>query len=402
VEKIQLFPTVCQNPNWTFWHQLKRFFAHYERDADAPMRCNSRELTFWFPPVLHPSVKRILLISPTLSEQHLRKVFPDEEIEFIHTEPSAWLANNHVFQIRTGVHPSQKILNYESNWDTMGLTKLGERFFVGIRNEIEKDSKTTHAIITYKGIPKHLSDLAEKENVCFVKNFKDTFSLETTFEAPQVLWIVGVPHWPQLTIWRQAQMLFGNDDKPLYYDEKIDPHHYEDERIQEVYQQSVAGLLTQIVGGAGLSRWTNKKIVLLTSMPLPDITDRPETHLFDWEDFQIAGGLDKLPEVIATREKFEADYANLTGESSREEVERILGCSTRTANRQLQKLRGGNIQRISIREQILFLLATGEKKTSLLVEAIDSSAQTIGNELKKLLDEGEIVRVRRGVYKLPD
>ena len=68
----------------------------------------------------------------------------------------------------------------------------------------------------------------------------------------------------------------------------------------------------------------------------------------------------------------------------------------------LQKLRGGNIQRISIREQILFLLATGEKKTSLLVEAIDSSAQGIGNELKKLLDEGEIVRVRRGVYKLPE
>ena len=402
VEKIQQFPTVCQNPDWTFWHQLKRFFAHYKRDADAPMRCNSQKLTFWLPPVLHPSVKRLLLISPTLSEQHLRKVFPDEEIEFVHTEPSAWLANNKVFQIRTGVHPLQTILNYESNWDAMGLTKLGERFFFGIRAEIEKDPKTTHAIITYKAILEHLSDLMEKENVCFVKNFKDTFWSESTFEAPQVLWIVGVPHWPQLTIWRRAQMLFGNDEKPLYYDEKIDPHHYKDERIQDVYQQSIAGLLTQILGAAGLSRWTDKRIVLLTSLPLPNITDRPETLLFDWEDFQIAGGLDKLPEVIATRERFEADRANLTGESSREEVERILGCSSRTANRVLQKLRGGNIQRISIREQILFLLMTGEKKTSLLVEAINSSAQGIGNELKKLLDEGEIVRVRRGVYKLPE
>ena len=402
IEKIQQFPTVCRNPNWTYWHQLKRFFAHYKRDADAPMRCNSeKKLVFWVPPVLHPSVKRLLLISPTLSEQHLRKVFPDEEIEFTDTEPSAWLASNQVFQIRTGVHPLQTILNYESNWDVMGLTKLGERFFVGIRAEIERDPKVTHAIITYETILKHLSDLAEKENVCFVKNFKDTFSSEITSEAPQVLWIVGVPHWPQLTIWRQAQMLFGNDEKPLYYDEKIDPHHYEDERIQGVYQQSVAGLLTQIIGVAGLSRWTNKRVVLLTSMPLPDITDRRETHLFDWEDFEIAGGLHKLPEVIATREKFETDYANLTGESRREEVERILGCSSRTANRVLQKVRGGNIQRISIREQILFLLATGEKKTSLLVEAIDSSAQTIGNELKKLLDEGEIVRVRWGVYKLP-
>ena len=402
VEKIQLFPTVCRNPNWTIWHQLKRFFAHYKRDADAPMRCNSEELIFWVPPVLHPRVKRLVLISPTLTEPHLRKVFPDEDIEFIHTEPSVWLANNQIFQIRTGVHPLQTILNYESNWDIMGLTKLGERFFVGIRAEIEKDPKTTHAIITDKRIFKHLSDLGEKENVCFVKDFKDTFWFESTVETPQVLWIVGVPHWPQLIIWRQAQMLFGDDEKPLYYDEKIDSHHYKDERIHGIYQQNVAGLLTQIIGWAGLNRWTNKKIVLLTGLPLPNITDRPETLLFDWEDFEIAGGLAKLPEVIATRERFETDRANLTGESSREEVERVLGCSSRTANRALQKLRGGNIQRISIREQILFLLATGEKKTSLFVEAIDSSAQGIGNELKKLLDEGEIVRVRRGVYRLPE
>ena len=45
VEKIQQFLTVCRNPNWTYWHQLKRFFAHYKRDADAPMRCNSEKKT---------------------------------------------------------------------------------------------------------------------------------------------------------------------------------------------------------------------------------------------------------------------------------------------------------------------------------------------------------------------
>lgn len=402
VESIQEFPTVCQNQNWTFWHQLKRFFAHYQRDADAPMWCDSQKLAFRLPPVLHPNVKRLLLISPELSEQHLHKIFPGEQIEFIHTKPSAWLANNQVFQIRTDTISRSVILNYESNWDTLYLSKLGERFFFGIRAEIEKDPKVTHAIITYKAILTHLSDLAEKENVCFVKDFKDTFGSETTSEAPQVLWIIGAPHWAQYTMWRRAQMLFGNDEKPLYYDEKIDPHNYKDERIQEVYQQCAAGILKQIIKEIGLSRWTDKKVVLITSLPLPDITDRPETRLFDWEDFEIAGGLDKLPEIIATREHFEADYANLTGDSSRGEVERLLGCSSRTANRVLQKLRGGNIQRISIRQQILFLLATGEKKTSLLVEAIDNSAQTISNELKRLLNEGEIVRVRRGVYKLPD
>ena len=28
-ENIRQFPTVCQNPNWTAWHQLKRLFAYY-------------------------------------------------------------------------------------------------------------------------------------------------------------------------------------------------------------------------------------------------------------------------------------------------------------------------------------------------------------------------------------
>ncbi|MDE0088477.1 MAG: hypothetical protein OXU23_22330 [Candidatus Poribacteria bacterium] len=405
VENIQEFPTVCQNPNWTSWHQLKCFFTRYKRDADAPMRCDSQKFTFWVPPMLHPSVKRLLLISPTLSEQHLRRTFPDEEIEFTRLDLSAWVASNKVFQIRTKIPPPQTILNYENNWDLMslskvGLSKLGERFFLAIRNEIEKDPKTTHAIITYEGILKHLSDLAEKENVCFVKHFKDTFRQESIFEAPQVLWIVGSPHSSQLTIWQRTQMLFGNDDNPLHYGHKIDPHYYKDKRMQDVYQQSAAGQLTQIIARAGLDRWTDKTFVLLTSLPLPGITDRPETLLFDWIDFQLAGGLDKLPEVIATRERFETELANLTPESKTADVIRLLECSPRTAGRVLNRIRGGN--RITIREQILFLLATGEKKTSLLVEAIDSNAQTIGNELRKLMDKGEIVRVSWGLYKLPD
>ena len=55
VEKIQEFPRVYRTPDWTFWHQLKRFFAHYTRDADAPMIWYDNILMFWVPPVLHPS-----------------------------------------------------------------------------------------------------------------------------------------------------------------------------------------------------------------------------------------------------------------------------------------------------------------------------------------------------------
>ena len=117
--------------------------------------------------------------------------------------------------------------------------------------------------------------------------------------------------------------------------------------------------------------------MLLTSLELPGITDRSETLLFDWEDFEIAGGLDKLAETIATRQRFEIERANLTAESGRDKVQHVLGCSKVHANRILQKLRGGNITRVTFREQILSLLADGEKKSAEVVAAIDGNPKAI-------------------------
>ncbi len=408
VEKIDSFPTVCRDPNWTYWHQLQRFFAHYLRDADAPMQWDDKYLKFWIPPKLHPNVKRLLLISTYLSDQQLRKVFPDEEMDVIRVEPTAWVPGNNVFQIRTNSKSLHEILNYDFNSDVTELSKLGERYFLGIRAEIDRDPSIKHAIATDTPIIDTLADLTAKQNVCFVADYKKLHKIETHIEAVQVLWIVGTPFWPQDTLCHHAQMLFGNDEKPLNYEremlsQEMWTDYFIDERIQRVYDQNIAGLLTQIVGYFGLNRRKGKTVMLLNNIELPDITDRPETLLFDWEDFEIAGGLHKLEETVRTRERFEAERANLTAESSREEVERVLGCSSRQANRVLQELRGGNIPRVTFREQILFLLASGrEKTTSSLVAAIDSSPQAIGNQLKQLLDEGEIVRVRRGVYALPE
>ena len=400
VEKIQAFPAVCLDPNWTFWHQLKCFFARYKRDVDSPMRWSDKALQFWVPPILHPNVKRLLLISPTLSERYLYRVFPDEAIEVVHTEPTAWVPGNQVFQIRTGIDSLRTLLNYDSDWDVLSLSKMGERLFFGIRTEIDRDPSVKHAVITNSSITEQLADLREKENVSFVASFKRSDRVDPGFQAADVVWIVGIPYWPESTLWFQAQMLFGNDAEPLHYEGESDSAYYKDERIQNLHHQNIIGLLTRVIGQIGLNRCPGKKVMLLTSLALPDITDRPETLLFDWEDFEIAGGLNKLPEVIATRQRFEAESAKLTGQSSRQEVERVLGCSSRKANRILKELRGGNIQRVSFQEQIRKLLANGDKSTSEIVAAIGSSPQSVGNELKRLVDTGEITRVQRGVYTL--
>ncbi|RKU14173.1 hypothetical protein C6503_15365 [Candidatus Poribacteria bacterium] len=402
VRKIKAFPTVYPDPNWTLWHQLKRFFEHYPRDADAPMLWTGEVMQFWAPPVLHPKVKRLLLMSSTLTEQDLYRAFPDEDIEVYHIKPTAWAPGNRVFQIRTGIYPRQTMLNYDTDWSVLGMSETGQRFFLGIQAEIERDPNVKHAIITSAPVTQHLQHIASKENVCFVTGFKKIEALEdTAFEAAEVVWIVGAPFWTPGLTWRQSQILFGNDEKPLCYEGEAEFGSYKDERIQGVHEQKMIGLLAQIVGQIGLNRLPNKTVILLSSMPLPDITDRPETVLFDWEDFEVAGGLDKLPEVIAEREHFEAERDNLTAASSRERVEQVMGISRSQANRILMKFRGGKRLRVPFRDQIFLLLSRGEKKTAELINAIDGHPGSIKNELKRLVDAGEIVKVRRSRYALP-
>ena len=399
-ESIQKFPTVCGNPDWTFWHQLKHFFAYYTRDADAPIRWDDEVLRFWVPPVLHASVKRLLVISSTFSEQHLHKVFPDEDIAIHRTEPTPWIAGNRVFQIRTGIYRSETILDFQ-NWRGVGVSETGQRFLRGIHSEIVKDLSVKHGIITNGGIARRLEDIEKRRNVCFVDAFQKMRMSESISEAADVIWIVGTPRLAKSEIWERAQILYGNDAQALSYVEEIESGTYKDQRIQSILEEDSVDLLTDIIVQAELDRLADRKIVLVTGLVLPNITHRPETSIFDWEDFEIADGLDRLPAVIATRERFEQEREKLTAESSRQEVQRVLGCSERQANRILQRLRGGNIRRVPLRQQILSLLADGEKKTAELISSIDGHPEAIQHELARLVEAGEIIRVQRGMYTLP-
>ena len=402
VERIQAFPVVCSDPNWTFWHRLQRFFAYYKRDADAPMIWYKNHLTFWVPPVLHPRVKRLLLMASSATERDVRQTFPDTEIDVTRLKPTAWIPGNKVFQIRTDTYQSETLLEHYHNWNVIGVSKTGQRIFSGIRAEIERTPSIKHAIITYMPIVIQLKAISEVENVCFVSHFKNLNRFAPAFEEAQVVWVVGTPHWEPGIIWRRSQMLYGTDERPLSYERQIlEPHRYKDERVQRIYEQHIVERLSEIIGLTGLNRLPGKTVVLVTSFPLPDITDRPETLLFDWEDFEVADGLDKLPETIATRERFEAERTNITEDTNRAEVERILGCSPRQAHRVLHKFRGGNIPRVLFREQIFSLLANGEKRASELVDAIDGHPIAVRNELTRLVDTGELVKVRWGIYALP-
>ncbi len=401
VENIQKFPAVCGNPNWTFWHQLKRFFTHYTRDVDAPMRWEDEVLQFRVPPVLHPSVRHLLVTSPVLYDEHLRRMFFDAETEILSTQPMAWAPGNRIFQIRTGIYPRKTILDLSNTWDSLGVSETGQHIFWRIQAEIERDPNIKHGIITHVHAIEQLKDIAKNENVCFLTGFRVVEGLETAFQEAEVIWAVGMPEMGPRSVLERTQILFGNDAEPLSFEMESELHRYKDARVQSVYEKEVVHIFTEIIELAQLNRLANKVVMLITGFQIPEITDRPETLLFDWEDFDVAGGLDKLAEVITTRQQFETERDNLTPESSRREVERVLGCSPRQANRVLQRLRGGKT-RVPFRVQILALLADGEKTTPEFTAAIQGHPKAINTELTRLVDMGEIVKVRRGVYRLPE
>ncbi len=381
-EEILVQQMDTENVNQTLWHQLKRSFQYYQRDADAPMVWDRGVLRFWIP-----------------SGSDAEKPFPDE---VKNSKSAPWLPGNRVFQIRTGIYSTHEILNYDDSWDDLGLSNIAHRFFSGIRAEIERDPNVKHVLICDQQAAEQMPDLTSMENVRSLSHIKRAVHAEalgSEFELADVIWIIGAPYWAPHLMWKQAQILFGDDAEPLCYDVEFNPYRYEDERIQALCEQNIVGILTQIIRHAGLDLAQNKTVVLLTGMQLPGITDRPETLLFDWEDFEIADRLDKLAETIITRQRFEEERANLTAESGREKIEEILGVSKSQANRILTKLRGG--KRPTMYEQIHALLESGEKKTADFVTAIERHPNAIKNELKRLVDTGEIVKVRRAVYTLP-
>ena len=401
VQNIQRLPTVCRNPNWTVWHQLRRFFAHYTQDKNAPMGWDDEGLQFRVPPVLHPSIKRLLVISITDAERNFQRVFPNSNAEVLRTQSPTWHPDSQVFQIRTGLYRRDAMIDLNEGWAVTGSSKTAQHFFLGIFAEIERTPNVKHGIITDPSIADQLADVSEKQNVCFVTYFGNSEGLKTAVQAADVLWIVGTQAVGPGALWHRTQRLFGNDEKPLFYEKDQRTGNYKDERLQSVSEEEILYIHTQIIGYAELDRSPGKKVVLISGTELPNITHRPETLLFDWADFEIAGGLDKLAEVVTTRQRFEAEERELTAESSRKEVERILGCSSRQANRVLNKLRGGSVPRIPYREQIFAILADGEKRTAAFIESIDGNPQAIRNELKHLVDTGKIVKVRWGVYALP-
>ena len=400
IKKIQ--PTLF-NPNWTYFHQLKRFFEHYKHDADAPMRYEKNHLRYSIPPVLHPGIKKLVILSPSLCEEHLRKVFPNEPFEIYNLGTKETLAGNRVYQLRSEVHSPHSLLNYDLDWDALGLSSIGTRFVIGAHHEIERASDTQHTLIFPVDMNEVWADTLKNRNTKSMHFYKDIPEhakiLRAEFEGADVIWVFGTPYWPPYLIWKYAKILFGDEAEPLDYSVSMNPYVFKDERLQDIWEQYALHALIRMLTYSGLKD-SGKTIVLNTALRVPGITDALKTTLFDWEDFEIAGGLDKLPETIARREAFEAEAAKIDGTWLPYPMMQVLGIDRNEANRILREEHGRKGS-VTIREEILALIKAGKTKLQDIVDAIpDRHLSAVQNEVEQMQNEGVIVRSVWGTYRL--
>lgn len=337
-----------------YWHKLNNFFAYYKRNADAPMRWDGNTLTFYLPTGKMDT--------------------PDLEPVTCHSE-------NQIFQLRSGCNGYQSLFDY-STGKYFAKTQTAKTFLDAIETEVARDTGIKHAMLTP------------------LNSFKRNREWDTPIQDADVFWIVGIPECGFRPLWLRAHLFFGADETPISY-ERDDSGHFVDKRLQALYESMVTNTITKHIQDFQI-HLPNKKVVILTALPIPNVTDRSETLLFDWADYEIAGNLNDLVETIRIRECFEAERNALTGTSKRKDVERILGCSSRQANRVLMELRGGAPLRVPFRNQIHTLLKDGEKKTADFTKHIEGHPKSIINELMRLARRDEILRVRRGVYRKKD
>ena len=165
-----------------------------------------------------------------------------------------------------------------------------------IKKEADKSCNISHFISGANNIMFHFKK-KDRKNIC--ANFK-------SLRKSNILWVTGFPQITPQHIWLRAQQFYGHEKKLLYYETDEDGR-FLDERVQSVYEHDAIYTILEEVRKLKYTQMSNKKIVILTSLSIPGITDRPETKLFDWEDYEIAGDLENLADVIAIRERYEAD-----------------------------------------------------------------------------------------------
>lgn len=419
ISGIDRFPKLHLNPQWTPLHQLRKLFESYPRPQDAPIRYHNESLIFNLLPQVHPALTQLVMMSATVETETItNKIFADRSVEAVDAKPARWKADNKVFQFKKGRYPRATVLT-DGQLNPRGQQILGY---------IMPYIKPNHAVISYKCLESHFEDK------CVFAHFGAAEGENERFLECDTVWVIFDPRLPDYEVRRRAKMIYGRDDEPLNYEYDSATGRYLDERLQAIAESHTTGELIQAIGRARLVRREGVTVVIVTSRDIPGVSGRDQTLLFDWEDWQSAQDFSHLVQIIKEREAHERELEaqviklykdGLTqGEIATELhkgkkwVNQVLKSAEVTDGtfgfasyreyyrQQNQKSHPPETQAttasgdLTIAEKVLEYLEGGPAKTGVIAEHLEVSKTHLNRAINDLLKTGEIVWLRHGVYGL--
>ena len=305
LEDINALPRLWEQSNWTPFQQLRVFADRYQREADAPIWYHDATLHWVIPPVVHKRVKQLVCMSATLQREGFERAFDTTPNTFIETPPTKWVDGAQAFQIRTGAYPRTSLLDYDDDWNVVGLNRTGERFLNAIETKIASDRNVKHVIIMFNAIvDRHATRLKEKHpNLVDVMSFHKMEGRDYKHSG-MVFWVLGCPDVSLLVIETRAKIIYGNDAEPLSYEQDAETGKYKDQRVQLCWEAEVVSRMQQAVGRGRLNRHANT-VVVFSNLLIPDFTGRACGFVID--DLEVASALSELLTIANDRQKAEAE-----------------------------------------------------------------------------------------------
>ena len=317
IDGIQALPRLYEQSNYTPFQQLKAFIARYKREVDAPIWYTDGVLHWVIPPVVHSRVKHLVCMSATLQREGFERAFDSVPTTFIETPSTHWVKGTGAYQVRTGAYPRASLLQYDTDWQPVGLSSTGKRFIELIETEVARDRGVKHVLITFKAIVDFCGEsLLEKHSNLDVLSFHKMEGLDFT-DSGMVFWVLGCPDVSSGVVEQRARVLYGNDSEALNYDRDNESREYVDRRVQLCWLSEVVGRLQQAVGRARLNRLANS-VIVFSNVLIPDFTDRAVG--FVPEDIEVAGGLSSLGKVAKERMTAEQETEHKTAREKEQEA----------------------------------------------------------------------------------
>lgn len=290
-EEYFRLPPVEKNSKFTFVNKLVKCFEYYKQ---VPMVVENNMLTFYCPPVKHKKLHKLIAMSATLNNEHLKRAFPDVDLEVYKTNPTPFVEGAELYQIDTGKYTANSLLEPDQN----SFTRTGLTFLEEIEKKIAADIVNKYAIITSKRIIELRTEVWEKlPNPPITANFGAAAGMDTKYKDVNRIIVLGSFEIPPPEIMLRAKILYGNDEEQLSADREVDHLNnmvYTDQRVKGVYESQTIGELIQCIGRARLNREA-KKVYVFSGHYIQNYTER--SIKFDSVDLQVADNFDELAPV---------------------------------------------------------------------------------------------------------